>query len=380
MHGIEPMSRIHLLLGAFAYLASPAWFAFVVLGLVAWQQTGPAFAEVAGLVGLGTAAILVAPWVLGVLDGLRRSARRRSHGGLRLVPSGVLGLVLGALLAPLLMIHHTRIVVSILSGRAVSWGAQQRRASGNFAKIVRAEWPATLLGVGLGLWTLLAQTSLSLWFAPLWVPWALAIPLDLAVSSTAFGSLARRLGLLIVPTESEPEELLRRIDELRVLTRSDASARYRDLVLDPVLVASHCARLEGKRPSATPKRLAELRTRALREGPASLSAHDWKTLAEDAESMQLLHREAWRRWPVEAWDLGREEPQLPPETARPVLAASNGTASSTSSHSVATLPSERARQSSLDLEAGDEASTGSNDTVAPSFRPATLHPASRRTR
>jgi membrane glycosyltransferase len=391
MHGIEPMSRIHLLLGAFAYLASPAWFAFVVLGLVAWQQTGPAFAEVAEQVGLATAAILVAPWVLGVLDGLRHRARRRTHGGaLRLVPSGVLGLVLGALVAPLLMIHHTRIVLSILSGRAVSWGAQQRRASGNFTKIVRAEWPATLLGLGLGAWTLLAQASLSLWFAPLWVPWALAIPLNLAVSSAAFGGLARRLGLLIVPTESEPEELLRRIDELRVLTRSDASARFRDLVLDPVLVASHCAKLGGNRPSATPKRLAELRTRALREGPASLSAHDWKTLAEDAESMQLLHREAWRRWPVEAWDLGREEPQLPPETARPVLATSNGNASNgnasnddassnAGSTAVATRRSERTCQSSSDL-GDDVASSGSNDAIAPSFRSATLHPASRRTR
>jgi membrane glycosyltransferase len=383
MHGIEPMSRIHLLLGAFAYLASPAWFAFVVLGLVAWQQTGAAFAEVAGLVGLGTAAILVAPWVLGVLDGLRHPVRRRTHGGaLRLVPSGVLGLLLGALVAPLLMIHHTRIVLSILSGRAVSWGAQQRRASGNFAKIVRAEWPATLLGVGLGAWTLLGQANLSLWFAPLWVPWALAIPLNLTVSSAAFGSLARRLGFLIVPTESEPEELLRRIDELRVLTRSDASARFRDLVLDPVLVMAHCAKLEGKQPSATPKRLAELRTRALREGPASLSAHDWKVLAEDAESMQVLHREAWRRWPVEAWDLGREEPQLPPETARPVLAAS----SSTSSSAVASLPSsERARQSSVELGADDAISAGSNgtianDAIAPSFKPAARQPASRRTR
>src|SRR5690606_13351711 len=108
MHGLLPMSRLHLLLGAFAYLSSPAWFAFVVLGLVAWQQTGAAFAEVAGLVGLGTVLVLVSPWVLGVLDGLRNGARRRRHGGaLRLIPSGVLGLVLGALLAPLLMIHHT---------------------------------------------------------------------------------------------------------------------------------------------------------------------------------------------------------------------------------------------------------------------------------
>jgi membrane glycosyltransferase len=378
MHGIEPMSRIHLLLGACAYLSSPAWLLFVVLGLVAWNETGAAFARVATQVGLGTAGILVGPWLLGMLDGLRSPKRRRAHGGLRLIPSALLGLVLGALLAPLLMIHHTRIVLSILSGRAVGWGAQQRRASGNFVKILAAEWPATILGVGLGAWSLLSQSGLTLWFAPLWVPWALAIPLNLTVSSAAVGGFARRLGLLLVPTEREPDGLLRRIDELRVLTRSDASARFRDLVLDPVLVAAHVAKLGSRRPTASLKRLAELRTRALREGPASLSAQDWRTLAEDAESMQILHREAWRRWPVEAWDLGREEPQLPPETARPVLAASNPEPSTAT---VSALPTERPRPDTGEPrdDADAEVPPG-NGTIAPSFRPATLHPASRRNR
>jgi membrane glycosyltransferase len=376
MHGIEPMSRIHLLLGAFAYLASPAWLAFVALGLVAWNETGAAFERAATQVGIGTAAILVAPWLLGTLDGLRSAARRRAHGGLRLIPSALLGLVLGALIAPLLMIHHTRIVISILSGRAVSWGAQQRRGSGNFVKVLRAEWPATLLGLGLGAWSLLSQSGLTLWFAPLWVPWALAIPLNLIVSSAAFGGFARRLGLLLTPTERAPGGLLRRIDELRVLTRSDASARFRDLVLDPVLVAAHVAKLGTQRASASPKRLAELRTRALREGPASLSAQDWRSVAEDAESMQILHREAWRRWPVEAWDLGREEPQLPPETARPVLAASNA---NPSAGSVSTLPAERPRHDA-DEPAHEAEAQSSNGKNAPSLRPATLHPSSRRGR
>lgn len=372
MHGIEPMSRIHLLLGACAYLSSPAWLAFVVLGLVAWHQTGAAFEQVAALVGLGTVAVLVSPWVLGVLDSARSAARRRAHGGvLRLIPSGVLGLLLGALLAPLLMIHHTRIVLSISSGRAVSWAAQQRRASGNLGRIARAEWPATLLGIGLGLWTTLAVPGLAPWFAPLWVPWALAIPLHVAVSSRAFGNLARRLGLFVVPTESEPEELLRRIDELRVLTRSDASARYRDLVLDPVLVAAHVDKLGGKRPSASPKRLAALRTRALREGPASLSPREWRTLAEDADSMLLLHREAWRRWPVEAWDLGREEPLVPPETLRPVLA---------SDANVTELPAERTRHEATHDAPTHDAIERSSASRSTSFRPAARHPASRRSR
>jgi membrane glycosyltransferase len=377
MQGIEPMSRIHMLLGAFAYLAAPAWLAFMVLGLISWAHSGSSFQGVAAVVGLGTLAILASPWLLGMLDGMRTKERRRAHGGAaRIVLSGLVGLVVGALLAPIVMIHHTRIVVSIFSGRAISWGAQQRRASGgNLLKVLRIEWPAMALGLGLGLWTWLAHTGLTLWLAPLWVPWALAVPLNLLVSSAAVGSLARRLGLLLIKTEHDPEQLLTRIDELRVLTRSDASARFRDLVLDPVLVADHVAKLEGKRPSAPPKRLAELRTRALREGPASLSADEWRTLAEDAESMQVLHREAWRRWPVEAWDLGREEPQLPPETAQPLPASPTA--------SVSSLPSERAARSRPSHSRPDPAQPSNVEpasAAAPSTRPATLQPASRRGR
>jgi len=320
MQGFEPMSRIHMLLGAFAFLSAPGWLMFMGLGLASWLTDGVAFERVSPWVGAGTLAVLVCPWLLSMLDGLRVSARRRQHGGaFGVVASSLLGLALGSLLAPLLMLHHSRIVLSIFCGRAIGWGSQQRKASGNLVKTLRMEWPATLLGAGLGLWTWTAHTGLELWLAPLWVPWALSIPLNMLVSSASLGGLARRLGLLSVPTERAPEALLSRIEELRILTRSDASARFRDLVLDPVLVATHIAKLDGKLPSAAPKRLAELRTRALREGPASLSAAEWRTVAEDAESMQVLHREAWRRWPVEAWDLGREEPQLPPEI-RPLLA------------------------------------------------------------
>jgi membrane glycosyltransferase len=314
MQGFKSMSRIHMLLGAFAYLSAPGWLVFMALGLASWLTDGVAFERVSPWVGAATLTVLAGPWLLSMLDGLRSSARRRRHGGaFGVVASSLLGLVLGSVLAPLLMLHHTRIVLSIFCGRAIGWGSQQRKASGNFVKTLRMEWPATVLGLGLGLWTFAADTGLELWLAPLWVPWALSIPLNMLASSATLGALARRLGLLAVPTELEPEPLLSRIEELRILTRSDASARFRDLVLDPVLVATHIAKLKGTLPAAAPKRLAELRTRALREGPASLSAAEWRAVAEDAESMQVLHREAWRRWPVEAWDLGREEPQLPPE-------------------------------------------------------------------
>jgi membrane glycosyltransferase len=217
------------------------------------------------------------------------------------------------------MLHHTRIVLAMLAGHSVGWGAQRRRASGELARAVWSELPATLLGVCTALW-LSGSSWLLLWFSPIWLPWLLSIPLDLALSSARLGGLSRRLGLLVVPSELEPEPLLTRIDELRVLTRSDASARFRDLVLDPVLVAAHLARLDGKRSSEPPRKLASLRGRVLRQGPASLSPAEWRVLAEDRESMELLHRQAWRCWPVESWDIGRESQEEPPDTFGDVLA------------------------------------------------------------
>ena len=150
MQGFEPMSRIHMLLGAFAYLSAPGWLLFMGLGLASWLTDGVAFERVSPWVGAGTLAVLVSPWLLAMIDGLRTAARRRQHGGaFGVIGSSLLGLVLGSLLAPMLMLHHTRIVLTIFCGRAIGWGSQQRKAAGNFVKTLRMEWPATVLGVGL---------------------------------------------------------------------------------------------------------------------------------------------------------------------------------------------------------------------------------------
>ena len=49
----------------------------------------------------------------------------------------------------------------------------------------------------------------------------------------------------------------------------------------------------------------------MRMGPAALSKEERALLSSDAESMRYLHREGWRCWPVESWQLGRDRPQLP---------------------------------------------------------------------
>jgi membrane glycosyltransferase len=316
--GLQPMSRIHMLVGAASYLAGPAWLAFLTIGVwLAFDLQKPLVsAGLAVALTIATATLLLGPRVLGLLSTLFDGERRRAHGGaMRLLMSVLAELALGSVLAPLLMMHHTRIVFSILVGGAVNWGAQKRHSASGYGAVARAELPQTLVGVAAAAWLSQVAPGLLLWVAPIWVPLALSIPIAMLVSSDLMGSLFRRIGLLGVPSEVAPDELELRVNDLRSLTTSDDSARFRDLVLDPMLVATQLARLaqqgKDKQVPVPSVDMVRLRQRALRMGPAALSGEEREALAADAESLRFLHREAWRSWPVESWQLARDVPQLP---------------------------------------------------------------------
>ncbi|HEX6246113.1 MAG TPA: hypothetical protein VFZ61_34555, partial [Polyangiales bacterium] len=314
--GLHPMSRVHMLVGAFQYLAAPMWLAFVGVGAALIQRGSsvpPALAW--SLTGFALGAQLL-PRLLGLLENLRARDLRRAHGGaLRLCLGVMLEATLSLLLAPLLMLHHTRIILSILLGSTVRWGAQSRRAQGTFSTVARAEWTTVLLGaatLGLTLWL---APGVTLLLAPLWLPCMLAILLSLLVSVEGPGKLFAKLGLFRVASESEPDELLLRAEDLRALTMGDACARFRDVVLDPVLNQTHVARLRerGEGNGAEPEALQRLVGRALRSGPTGLTPAERELLLRDPESMLSLHRDAWRSWPVESFQLSRDDAQLPLE-------------------------------------------------------------------
>jgi membrane glycosyltransferase len=313
--GLRAMSRVHMLLGAAHYLAGPAWLAFVALGLL-FARPGaavPLGRELACALAGATAVVLLLPKLLGLFARLRAGAA--GHGGaLRVICGVALETLLAGLLAPLMMVHHTRIVFAILLGGAVPWESRRAAQRGGVLAVVSHELPATLLGAGLV--TCLARTSPELlpWLSPLLGPWLLAVPIALLVSSRRAGALAARLGLFTLPSELSPDELAQRASELRALTMGDDAARFRDLVLDPVLLSSHLSRIAAAaHPPAAQQQFDRLRERALRAGPAALSAEQRERLSGDAESMRWLHRHAWRSWPVESWQIGRDQPQLPHE-------------------------------------------------------------------
>jgi membrane glycosyltransferase len=317
--GFAPMSRLHMLLGAGFYLASPAWLVFVALSLGLAARQGALLPALPGQLLCGVSVVLLlAPHLLGLADTLRDARRRAAHGGgLRASASLAAELAFGALISPLLMLHHTAIVLSVLAGRAVRWGKQVRRAQGKAGGALRAGAPVTLLGASV-LGVLLAQAPQYLaWLAPLWLPWLAAIAITGVANSERAGRALARLGLLTVPSELAPHELLARADELRALTGGDDAASFRDLVLDPLLVHAQLVKLQARAPAAQPgagaENLTRLRERALRMGPASLGDAERARVASDPDSLLWLHREAWRHWPVESWNLARDRPLTPCE-------------------------------------------------------------------
>ncbi|MFO1082326.1 MAG: glucans biosynthesis glucosyltransferase MdoH [Reyranellaceae bacterium] len=221
LRGLHPMSRLHLAMGVFAYVASPLWLAMLMLSsamVVDHRLTGDVFfgptrslfpiwpqyhwPEIHGLLGL-TLVLLLGPKLLalGLRLGPGRSARRFG-GRLALLASFVVETVFSTLLAPVMMLFHTTFLIRILAGNAVGWPPQARGDRG-------MEWGQALrrhLGhVAFGLLALAALGAV----VPDYVPWILpvvtglllSVPLAVLSSRRAVGVAARRLRLFVTPEE-----------------------------------------------------------------------------------------------------------------------------------------------------------------------------------
>lgn len=311
--GLAPMSRVHLVLGALAYLSAPLWLAFLALVVthpgVLSDPRGPMLAAAVG-------ALLLTPKLAGLADAIARRDRRRGFGGvLRLMLSWVLELALSALLAPILMTHHVVILAQILVGRAVGWKPQRRRSEGGgvLGALRRQAWmPLVGLAAAASSFAFLERDA-ALWLSAIWAP-LIASPLISALgASEPVGRVLSALGVFRVPTETDPPLVVDRVEELRVLSLDDSVLRFRDLVLDPVLNALHCRVLRASGAAECDPRIV---ARALRVGPAALDARERAALLACPDAMEQLHREAWAVWPVESWLVDRSSDLAPPEATR----------------------------------------------------------------
>ena len=226
MKGLKWMNRLHFLLGAMGYVSSLLWFLMLlastgyVLGpLVSGRPTAggapllhlnwplPPASDFVSLLAV-TGVLLFLPKLLGVLLALGRE-RQAFGGSFRLLTSAFLETLFAVVAAPLMMMYHSRFVLSVLRGRDIEWEPPMRR--GRLLPwreaIVKTMGVMAIGAVWAGA-TLYYSPLFFLWLTPIFAGLLLAAPLVWWTSSAKAGRWTRRRGLFLVPSEtSNPAEL-----------------------------------------------------------------------------------------------------------------------------------------------------------------------------
>ena len=307
--GLNWVSRLHLLTGIGSYITAPLWLLFLLAGiLIALQarfvppnyfpDAGKSLFPVWPVIDpvramwmfVGTMGLLLVPKLLGCLAVLaNRSDRRGCGGGPRLLASLVLETLVAGLLAPVVMLTQSADVVAILAGRDSGWNPQRRGdGSAPFRDTARRYRRHTILGVLMGVAAWLVSPTLALWMSPVVLGLALAIPLA-ALTGRRDGAVAR-LGLLRIPEELHPPEVLARAAsryrELAAAAEDELSAPAR-LLRDPALLAAHRVMLPApRRPGVDPLDVPLLTGRAKLEEARSL-ASGWASMTRDERAACL---------------------------------------------------------------------------------------------
>ena len=224
MRGLHPLSRLHFLFGALGYVASLLWLlmllastAYIVLpsfGIASFlggysllpDWSSPWTSQIVPLLGV-TIGLLFVPKLLGVILALRHP---RAFGGTgRLLLSALLEMLFAVVIAPVMMMYHSRFVMSVLGGHDIRWEPPVREERA-------VPWPEawhktagiTAFGLAWAGLTLYSSPTFFLWLTPIFTGVLLAAPLVRWTSSRSLGQWTRRRGLFLVPAETTaPPEL-----------------------------------------------------------------------------------------------------------------------------------------------------------------------------
>jgi len=184
--GLTVMGRIHLLMGATAYLVSAIWGLSLAVGIVLalqgthvipsyfldgktlfpiWPVVDPGAAF---RLFLATMAVVLIPKAVGLILELRRVAAAGERGGALRVTGGVLVETLfSMLIAPILMATQTTAVAQILIGMDAGWKPQRRDETGiRVSESFRFHAWHILVGLALASLSFTVSVSLMGWMAP----------------------------------------------------------------------------------------------------------------------------------------------------------------------------------------------------------------------
>ena len=331
--GLRGVSRLHLLLGIFGYLAGPLWLAFLlVFNWIYWYQkyTGlsnlsveafnPYLANWSGtahalLIFVICMVVIMLPKLLSLIDLARDRQRCQSFGGIGRATLGVVGeTIFSTLHAPMLMLWHTRFVLTNLAGITVGWAAQKRDADGTtWLFAVQRHWGHTLIGMVWGWFMWELDPTLFWWFTPVLAGLVFAAPISVFTSRCSLGRSARSMGLFLTPEETRPpQEIVSLRSRMRIHDLTDDKtprgphAGLAEAVLDPYINAIHVSLLREKqlnpnyaeqfaRLGAGSDQVRTLGEKLLAEGPEKLLPSERMRVLADQNLMVQLHTQAWLR-------------------------------------------------------------------------------------
>jgi membrane glycosyltransferase len=309
--GLHPAHRAVFVTGVMAYLSAPLWFLFLVLSTVLlavhtlteptyfvspnqlfplWPEWHPGRA-----IGLfsATATLLFLPKVLGVVLIAARGARRFG-GVIRLALSTLIEIVFSMLLAPVRMLFHTQFIVGALLGLKLAWKSPPREdAETSWSEALRRHGAHTLLGLAWLALVYWLNPSFLWWLLPVAGALAVSIPISVLSSRVSLGRALRAGRMFLIPEESDPPRVLRRMR--RCFRNAPPDVGFVDAVVDPRHNAIACAAdVARTQHSEALRRVNDaLVERALIDGPDVLSRDDRNALLGDANALSRLHFGVW---------------------------------------------------------------------------------------
>jgi membrane glycosyltransferase len=316
--------RLAFFSGIMSYLASPLWFAFLVLITVEatklilfppdyfprgpslfplWPEWNPEMAL--RMVGL-TVFLLFTPKLLAAFDVLLMR-RARQFGGVAAMLSSVLReIVLSSLLAPLRMLAHTRFVLEALFNIRLRWAGQNRTDETGWSDALRAHAAGSVVGASWAIFALWLKPMFFYWSLPIALPLVLAAPTSMWTSRISLGKRLRQRRRFLVAEEVSSLDLLQDLDHYQ--REKNASKRYEGkaplvrALLEPranhlhQTLAKHCAGGTSRQ-----QHLAELRSKLLRKGSSALNTKELSAVMRDRDTLDWLHREIWLAAPDTYW-------------------------------------------------------------------------------
>lgn len=224
--GLHPISRLHFMLGAIAYISSLIWLAMLVLSTadavvrainsnVYFSETYQLFPEwpiaktglIIALISL-TTALLLLPKVMGIIVAVTH--RNEAFGGTWAIIKGAFFETLFAILiAPIMMAFHAYFVISVFLGFKVNWDSQEREGrllpwGEVFARTLRT----TIVALVWGAVTFYYAPVFFWWLMPILTGLVLSAPIVRYSSSLYLGKLMQHKKIFISPSETKNDPVL----------------------------------------------------------------------------------------------------------------------------------------------------------------------------